>query len=121
MPIYDYRCAACGHRIEVVHGVDAPGPMVCPSCGVEGSMRKLIAAPAVHFKGSGWAKKDRSATATPGTSQAQRSPSKPDPDKPATDPDKPATGADKPATDAAKAAGGTATATEASGGGTAKD
>ena len=35
-------------------------------------MRKLIAAPAVHFKGSGWAKKDRSATAVPGTSQAQK-------------------------------------------------
>ena len=42
-------------------------------------MRKLIAAPAVHFKGSGWAKKDRSATAVPGTSQAQKAASEPAP------------------------------------------
>jgi hypothetical protein len=50
-------------------------------------MRKLIAAPAVHFKGSGWAKKDRSATAVPGTSQAQKTASEPAPAKePATAP-----------------------------------
>ncbi len=40
-------------------------------------MRKLIAAPAVVFKGSGWAKKDRSATAVPGKSQAQKAASEP--------------------------------------------
>ncbi len=92
MPIYDYRCDACGHRIEVVHGVHGHGPKVCPSCGTEGRMRKLIAAPAVHFKGSGWAKKDRSATVAPGTSQAQKAaPASGAPEtKPATDDAKPA-------------------------------
>jgi putative FmdB family regulatory protein len=58
MPIYDYVCEACGHRLEVMHGVDAPGPATCPACGAS-PMRKAIAAPAVVFKGSGWAKKDR--------------------------------------------------------------
>jgi putative FmdB family regulatory protein len=58
MPTYDYRCAACGHRFEVVHGVNAPGPEVCPVCGST-SVRKTITAPAVHYKGSGWAKKER--------------------------------------------------------------
>jgi len=64
MPLYDYDCAACGRRFEVVHGVHAEGPTVCPICG-KGPIRKAIAAPAVHFKGSGWAKKERRAAASP--------------------------------------------------------
>ncbi len=69
MPLYDYDCSACGRRFEVVHGVHAEGPTNCPICG-KGPVRKAIAAPAVHFKGTGWAKKERRATATPGTSRA---------------------------------------------------
>jgi len=65
MPLYDYDCAACGRRIEVVHGVHAPGPVHCPSCG-GGPLRKAITAAAVHFKGSGWAKKERRASVAPG-------------------------------------------------------
>jgi putative FmdB family regulatory protein len=61
VPIYDYRCSSCGHLVEILHGVHESGPAFCPSCGAEASMRKAIAAPTVHFKGSGWAKKDRSA------------------------------------------------------------
>ena len=68
MPLYDYDCAACGRRIEVVHGVHAPGPSHCPHCG-SGPLRKAISAPAVHFKGSGWAKKERRATVAPGASK----------------------------------------------------
>jgi putative FmdB family regulatory protein len=56
MPIYDYRCIACAHEIEVVHAIAAAGPSVCEVCG--GAMRKAMSAPAIHFKGSGWAKKD---------------------------------------------------------------
>lgn len=61
MPLYDYDCAACGRRIEVVHGVHAPGPAHCPNCG-GGPLKKAFAPPAIHFKGSGWAKKERRAT-----------------------------------------------------------
>jgi putative FmdB family regulatory protein len=60
MPIYDYLCSNCGQTTEVIHGIDAPVPRFCPVCGAEGTLRKTIAAPAVLFKGSGWAKKDRS-------------------------------------------------------------
>lgn len=67
MPLYDYDCAECGRRVEVVHGVYAPGPTHCPNCG-GGPLRKAISAPAVHFKGSGWAKKERRATVAPGVS-----------------------------------------------------
>jgi putative FmdB family regulatory protein len=60
VPIYDYVCASCKNRIEVIHRIDAEGPRFCPACGAEGTMRKAVGTPAVHFKGSGWAKKDRS-------------------------------------------------------------
>jgi putative FmdB family regulatory protein len=62
MPVYDYDCAACGRRFEVIHGVHADPPTTCPLCG-SGPVRKAIAAPAIHFKGSGWAKKERRAAA----------------------------------------------------------
>jgi putative FmdB family regulatory protein len=58
MPTYDYACAACGHRFEVVHGVHGHGPESCPSCG-GGPVRKAFAPPTLVFKGSGWAKVDR--------------------------------------------------------------
>lgn len=62
MPIYEYACSACGHRTDILHGVNEPGPHFCPACGTEGSMRKAFAPPAIVFKGSGWAKKDRAST-----------------------------------------------------------
>jgi len=58
MPLYDYDCAACGRRFEVVHGVHGDPPATCPLCG-SGPVRKAVVAPAVHYKGSGWAKKER--------------------------------------------------------------
>ena len=58
MPLYDYECAACGRRFEVFHGVNADGPTSCPLCG-KGPVRKAITAAAVHYRGSGWAKKER--------------------------------------------------------------
>jgi putative FmdB family regulatory protein len=70
VPLYDYDCANCGHRFEVIHGVTTDGPTSCPSCG-GGPVRKAISAPAVHFKGSGWAKKERrTTTASSGSSES---------------------------------------------------
>ncbi len=62
MPVYDYDCAACGRRFEVIHGVHAEGPTSCPLCG-EGPVRKAVTAAAVHYRGSGWAKKERRSAA----------------------------------------------------------
>jgi putative FmdB family regulatory protein len=64
MPTYDYVCRHCGHRFEVIHGVHADGPSHCPVCH-KGGVRKAISAPSIVFKGSGWAKKDRSSTSRP--------------------------------------------------------
>src|SRR5262245_40397418 len=58
MPVYDYTCAACGRRFEIIHGVHADGPTSCPLCG-SGPVRKAVTAAAVHYRGSGWAKKER--------------------------------------------------------------
>jgi putative FmdB family regulatory protein len=63
VPIYDYVCGTCGRVTEVVHGFDDAGPAECPECG--GPMTKAFAAPVIHFKGSGWAKKDRKSTSGP--------------------------------------------------------
>ena len=56
MPTYDYRCTACDREVEVMHGINDSGPATCEHCG--GAMRKALSPPAIHFKGSGWAKKD---------------------------------------------------------------
>jgi putative FmdB family regulatory protein len=60
MPIYDYTCSKCRGVTEVIHGINDQGPKFCPQCGAEGTMTKKFVAPTIHFKGSGWAKKDRS-------------------------------------------------------------
>jgi putative FmdB family regulatory protein len=74
MPIYDYDCAACGRRFEVIHGVHADGPSVCELCG-GGPVRKAVTAAAVHYRGSGWAKKERRSA---GGSKAASETSSPD-------------------------------------------
>src|SRR4051812_47041669 len=74
MPIYDYDCAACGRRFEVIHGVHADGPSVCELCG-GGPVRKAVTAAAVHYRGSGWAKKERRSA---GASKAAAETSSPD-------------------------------------------
>jgi putative FmdB family regulatory protein len=71
MPLYDYDCANCGRRFEAIHGVHAAGPTTCPLCG-GGPVRKAITAAAVHFKGSGWAKKERGAAARAGSAKTAK-------------------------------------------------
>ena len=73
MPIYEYVCTACDHRADILHAINGPGPNFCPSCGSEGTMRKLFAAPAIHYKGSGWAKKDRGSSSSGRRSHATSS------------------------------------------------
>ena len=67
MPIYEYVCSNCANRTEILHGVHDDGPTFCPACGAEGSMRKAFAPPAIVFKGSGWAKKERRSASSGGS------------------------------------------------------
>ena len=51
MPLYEYECSACKHRLEKIQKAGARPPR-CPECG--GTMKRLLSAPAIQFKGSGW-------------------------------------------------------------------
>jgi putative FmdB family regulatory protein len=52
MPLYEYQCQSCGKRTEVLQSFAAAPRTVCEACG--GDLKKLISAPAVQFKGTGW-------------------------------------------------------------------
>ncbi len=53
MPIYEYQCKSCGHRLEVIQGFDDAPLTDCPDCHT-GELAKLLSAPAFHLKGTGW-------------------------------------------------------------------
>ena len=56
MPIYDYHCDHCGHAFSAVQSYTDSTLEICPSCGKQ--PRKLMATPAIVFKGGGWYKTD---------------------------------------------------------------
>jgi putative FmdB family regulatory protein len=53
MPLYEYECSLCGHRFELIQRFADPPADTCVACG-QGPVHKLLSAPAVHFKGTGW-------------------------------------------------------------------
>ena len=57
MPIYEYKCDACGHVLDALQKVDEEPLKFCPSCSEE-TLRKLISAPSFRLKGSGWYETD---------------------------------------------------------------
>ncbi len=52
MPLYEYQCQHCSARFERIEKASALKDGQCPECG--GDARRLIGAPALQFKGSGW-------------------------------------------------------------------
>jgi putative FmdB family regulatory protein len=73
VPIYDYTCSKCRRVTEVIHGINDHGPKFCPECGAQGTMTKAFVAPTIHFKGTGWAKKDRGTAARSQRSKDEKS------------------------------------------------
>jgi len=53
VPIYEYRCEACGHQEEHLQKVSEAPVSVCPACG-KPVYKKLLSAAGFHLKGSGW-------------------------------------------------------------------
>jgi putative FmdB family regulatory protein len=53
MPIYEYRCAACGHEVEALQKLSDPPLSICPACQ-KAELRKLVSAAGFQLKGSGW-------------------------------------------------------------------
>ena len=57
MPIYEYQCAACGHRFETLQKISDKPFSKCPDCGKD-ALTKLISASAFRLKGGGWYETD---------------------------------------------------------------
>ncbi len=52
MPIYEYECADCGKHFDELQKFSDEPLTQCKFCG--GPVRKLLGAPALQFKGTGW-------------------------------------------------------------------
>jgi putative FmdB family regulatory protein len=53
MPIYAYRCGACGHSRDVLQKMSDAPLTTCPACGAE-QFAKQVTAAGFQLKGSGW-------------------------------------------------------------------
>ncbi|WP_422017439.1 FmdB family zinc ribbon protein [Roseateles sp.] len=53
MPIYAYRCSACGHAKDVLQKLSDAPLTTCPACSAE-SFSKQVTAAGFQLKGSGW-------------------------------------------------------------------
>ncbi len=91
MPLYEYECEKCGHRFEVIQRFSDDPIEKCPVCG--GPVHKMLSAPAIQFKGSGWyitdyARKNTSGPSKPSMegSSSESSSSSSDASKPAAAP-----------------------------------
>ena len=63
MPLYEYECTKCRRRTEKIESVSGPHLKKCPHCG--GKVERLLAPPAIQFKGSGWYVTDYAGKKTP--------------------------------------------------------
>jgi putative FmdB family regulatory protein len=52
MPIFEYECLRCGKRTEKLQRNGTANLEACPECG--GEVTRLVSAPMIQFKGSGW-------------------------------------------------------------------
>ena len=74
MPIYAYKCDACGHAKDVLQKISDPRLSVCPACDATAFTKQLTAA-GFQLKGSGWYVTDfRNGNATAGKSSDEAKP-----------------------------------------------
>lgn len=57
MPIYEYQCQDCQHKLEVMQRMSDSRLTTCPTCGKE-SLKKLVSAVGFQLKGTGWYETD---------------------------------------------------------------
>lgn len=77
MPIYEYECGECGHRLEAIQKVSEAPLTDCPTCGQAG-LKRLVSAAGFQLKGSGWYAtdfKNNGRKKDPGKDKGEKSPS----------------------------------------------
>ena len=57
MPIYEYACKSCDHRLDALQKMSDDPLVDCPECG-EATLKRLISAPKFRLKGQGWYETD---------------------------------------------------------------
>ena len=57
MPIYEYRCDACGHELDALQKLSDAVLTDCPECAAS-ALRRLISKPSFRLKGKGWYETD---------------------------------------------------------------
>jgi len=67
MPLYEYRCEACGRPEEKLESLSAPGVHACPDCGATEGMHRQVSVAAFSLSGGGWYKSAAAEPAAPST------------------------------------------------------
>ena len=57
MPIYEYACSNCDHRLDALQKISDPPLVDCPECG-KPALQRLLSAPSFRLKGKGWYETD---------------------------------------------------------------
>ena len=56
MPLYEYRCQACGQPEEKLESLSAPLAHDCQACGATEGMKRQLSVAAFTLAGAGWYK-----------------------------------------------------------------
>jgi putative FmdB family regulatory protein len=67
VPVYVYRCADCGDQTEVMQRMSDEPLTACSACG--GQIARVLFAPAIHFKGTGFHNTDYASKKRPGAGE----------------------------------------------------
>ncbi|MBV9768019.1 MAG: zinc ribbon domain-containing protein [Bryobacterales bacterium] len=70
MPIYEYKCEGCGEVFEVIQKFADEPLTVHEKCG--GHVHRLLSAPALQFKGTGWYVTDYAKAGANGPSKGEQ-------------------------------------------------
>ena len=57
MPIYEYQCQSCGHKLEKLQRLNDDPLKDCPDCG-KAELERLVSAAGFRLKGAGWYETD---------------------------------------------------------------
>ena len=91
MPIYEYRCSACQHKLEALQKFSDAPLVTCPQCAKD-TLTKLVSAAGFQLKGSGWYQTDfkGGGTKAPASTEPASGDAKPAESAPAAKSDAPA-------------------------------